>query len=60
MTLYTDICKLIRQVAPPALPAVAFASKLILFLICEVFPWPLTFRSQNGFTSQPCLTLPSC
>ena len=40
----TDICKLICQMAPPA---VGFESKLELFWLVILLPWPLTFRPLN-------------
>jgi len=52
LTLYTNICKRIRQVAPPA---VGLASKLKLFWLVNLLPWPL-----NGVTYHPCHGHPSC
>jgi len=54
LTLYTNICKLIRQMAPPS---VGLASKLKLFWLVTLWPWLLTFRPVNGVT---CYGLPSC
>jgi len=54
LTLYTDICKRIRQVKPPA---VGLASSLSLVTL---LPWPLTFRPLNGDTGHPRHGLPSC
>jgi len=57
LTLYTDICKLIRQTAPPA---VGLASKLNLFWLVTLLPWPLTFLPLNGVTGHPWHGFPSC
>jgi len=56
-TLYTDLCKLIRQVTPPA---VGLASKLKLFWLATLLSWPLTFQPLNWVTGHPCHGLPSC
>jgi len=45
LTLHIDMCKLIRQVAPPV---VGIAAKLKLFWLVTLLPWPLTFRPVNG------------
>jgi len=59
LALYTRICKLIRQVSPPA---VAHSSKLgsVLFWLVTLLPWPSTFRPLNGVMDYPSRGLPSC
>jgi len=51
LTHHTDICKLVRQVAPPAVgvapdfsSCLDLASNLKVFWLVTLLPWPLTFR----------------
>jgi len=51
LTIYTDICKRIRQTAPAA---VGLAAKLKLFWLVTLLPWSLTVRPLNRVTDHPC------
>ena len=55
LIIYTDILKLIRQVAPPA---VCLAAKLKLFWLVTLLLWALICRPLSGVTGHTCRGLP--
>jgi len=58
VNLFYQLLLLASEVGMPAV--VGLASKLKLFSLVTLLPWPLTFRSLNGVTGHPCHGLPFC